>query len=769
MRRTIGWAVALLVTGSVISCTDAPSATTSRQGARLAFVPQFTGAAAEIFQRLPEFALAVDNVHVTVRALVGDGIGDVLEDTTIAFPVTADEIRIVIDLALPARVQDVIALVELREGATVYFEGEAFLVARVGETAGTTEPIAMSYVGPGATAAFLSLNRSQATLAPSAAYQLSVTAYDASERVVTNLPITWSTSDATVATVTLSGTVTSTGKVGTATIIAKGLNGLSAEMDLAVRPVARLEYVTGDAQTGLAGAVLGQPFQVRAFSTEDDAVIGASITFSAVSSGGTVSPATTTTDDNGLASATITLGAAIGSYTFRATVTGSPNVPPVSIGAAAVAGAAAAIAIVSGNNQTEAVDATLQPLVLLVKDALGNPVSGATVQWQVAQGSALLYPDPIPDVSGVTTLASPTGTDGTSRVRVVIGTLAGPVVITASVPGTSISAVSFALTALPGPVAQLVVIQQPSRTAQATIKLAQQPRVQLADQYGNPIRQSGFRVAVRPSYFCEGGCVRSGYPLARASRDGAPLRTARATVPTTISRSASISDTITYGVVGDTLRATDANGVATFTDLALNMYRGTYALEFYDPSDGPAYGVTDVIDLAPGPATSLVALEDTIDAVTGATVTPYVRVQDAVGNGIAGVKLYWDTKAGTQGRIDSATTTTDGDGYSTPGNWALPATTGFFQLIVTPLDGLKLENVPLPIVAHVIVIGDAGGTIQSFEPGRSKTGFPPTTVMTIFASRIDSGGMRVRSRSMMTKSASMPVAIVPLSLSANSA
>src|SRR6185295_12730728 len=51
----------------------------------------------------------------------------------------------------------------------------------------------------------------------------------------------------------------------------------------------------------------------------------------------------------------------------------------------------------------------------------------------------------------------------------------------------------------------------------------------------------------------------------------------------------------------------------------------------------------------------------------------------------------------------------------------------------------------------------------------SYTTLPPTTVVTTFASWIVSGGIRVRSRSRITKSASLPRSSVPLRLSANSA
>lgn len=776
-------AAAALFAGLLAACGDAPMQPGAASAAHLNFVPRFSEAAAAIFERLASFALAVDNVRVIVRSVVdGEELGPVLKDTTIAFPANQNELRIGIDVVLPSRTQDVVVLVQLREATTVFFEGTAELVAQVGATAGSPEPVAMSYVGPGAIASFLSLNRARVTIAPSSALQLLATAYDAGEHVVSGLPIVWSSSDATVLGVSETGLITSTGKIGTATITAKGLNGITAEAIIGVQPVARLVYLTGDKQSGIAGVLLGEPFSVQAQAADGTPVVGASITFDALTSGGSVTRSTATTDDNGAASTTIKLGAAIGVYTFRASVTGLPSVPALAVSATALASTPAAIAALSGMGQTQPVDAVLEPLVVQVRDALGNPVSGVAVTWQIAKGSALLYPDPIPDVGGVTKLVLATAADGTSRVRVVLGALAGAVEVSASVAPSSIAPVVFTATSLAGPAEQLLVVQQPSTAAQATIRLVQQPRVQLADRYGNPVRQSGVAVAASMTFFCDTRCDARTPPGAGAagarvlqSSSASAAREARIGVPPAVTRTRSISDTIHFGLVGDTLRTTDANGVVAFTDLALNFYVGSFQLEFTDPKDQLAPALSDVIRLSPGPARSIVAaspfaapLDTTFVLLPTDTITPYVRVQDAVGNGIADVTVTWDSKLGTQGRLDSTTTRTDANGYATPGRWVLPGFTQPAFVIHANTPGLALENAPLPLYAILNLIGDAGNA-QSFARPRSNTSRPPTTVITILASRMVSGATRVRSRSTITKSASIPAARVPFSFSANSA
>lgn len=337
MSRVAPRLVALLAAALTAACVDAPTSAVAPNAARVALVPQFSAREAAIFQNLGAFAVVVDRVRLTIYPLIGgDARGAVLIDTTIAFPADQQELRIVIDVPMAARTQELQVQIALLEGTTKYFEGLTTLTARVGETSVPPSPVQMTYVGPGATAAFLSLNYVQPTLAPSSSLQFVVTAYDAGERVVTGLPITWITNDATVASVSASGLVSSTGKLGTATITARALNGLLAETAITVEPVARLALLQGDKQSALVGLALPAPFVVQTVSATGQPVAGVSITFSADSAGGTVGNSIVLTDAYGTASTTLTVGTVPGVYSFRAQVTGSPNIPPVIVGATAL-------------------------------------------------------------------------------------------------------------------------------------------------------------------------------------------------------------------------------------------------------------------------------------------------------------------------------------------------------------------------------------------------------------------------------------------------
>ncbi len=81
-----------------------------------------------------------------------------------------------------------------------------------------------------------------------------------------------------------------------------------------------LTRVSGLEQQGPAGAALAQPFVVSVQDQNGDPFGGATVTFSVTAGGGTLSVATATTDANGRAATTLTLGSQPGTNTVVATV-----------------------------------------------------------------------------------------------------------------------------------------------------------------------------------------------------------------------------------------------------------------------------------------------------------------------------------------------------------------------------------------------------------------------------------------------------------------
>ena len=80
--------------------------------------------------------------------------------------------------------------------------------------------------------------------------------------------------------------------------------------------------VSGDNQSGRPGATLANPFIVEVIDENEDPVSGVGVTFAVTAGGGSVSPASATTNNNGRAQTTLTLGDARGDNTVVARVSG---------------------------------------------------------------------------------------------------------------------------------------------------------------------------------------------------------------------------------------------------------------------------------------------------------------------------------------------------------------------------------------------------------------------------------------------------------------
>jgi hypothetical protein len=742
MRLASRVVTTLFVVVGVVACSESP--THAHRGVvSLALAPQFSPQAQGIYRSLAAFAVTLDNVHVVVRGEpVGDQPGAVLKDTLVAFPATASQIAIEIELQITGAEQRVVATVDLQSGSTVYFEGTQELVARVGDTSTSAEPVAMSYVGPGASATSLTIyptiSTQPVTIAPLSSATFNTQAVDQLEHVVTNLPVTWRTVDPTIATVSAEGVVTATNKAGSTTLIATGLNGISAQATVDVQPATQLVTLRGENQSGIVGSALPVTMSVQALAANGHFVSGAAVNFAALNGAGTVSQSSVATDIGGVASTTLTLGQAVGTYTFTATLAGVPTAT-TRVTATATSGAAAALGILSGNNQSDSVAATLAaPLSVKVADAFGNPLAQQAVDFQVTSQNALLMAAAGTPASS--SLRVTTNSNGVASVTLVGGTIAGTVHVTVSVPQTSLPATSFTETLTAATPTKLVVIQQPAKTAQATIPLGTQPKVQVADQFGNAVPLAGLEIDAAET--CT-RCLRASPPtgktapsLSRSASGGSRLTSRRAqprrpsgisgpsvsrlAVPTAIARTQSISDTFPRGLGGKTAATTDAAGIATFSDLTLNEFAGPWQLEFFTPNQSVSGAFSDLIDLSAGPAASMIAwsVPDTsFIAFAGDSLFPSVRVIDKVGNGIPGVKVTW-TATDKLSLFDSKSTIvdtqTDADGISVPGTWVTPVGTAGPFFVEAGAPGMTLENSPLRLWA--LLQPPIGRMIPSTQP-----------------------------------------------------
>ena len=193
----------------------------------------------------------------------------------------------------------------------------------------------------------------------------------------------------------------------------------------------RLLRISGGDQQGLPGETLMNPFVVEVRNQDGEPSEGIGVIFYVLTGGGSLSTETVTTDSNGRAESTLTLGdepgtnrvqvnfsgtnpldALIGGNSprivFRAEATTTPSPPPPM---------PTTLAAISGDNQDGLTgEALLNPFVVEVRDQYDNPLGGVPVTFALSTGDGSLSPETgITDANGraesTLTLGSEPGTN----------------------------------------------------------------------------------------------------------------------------------------------------------------------------------------------------------------------------------------------------------------------------------------------------------------------------------------------------------------------
>ncbi len=330
--------------------------------------------------------------------------------------------------------------------------------------------------------------------------------------------------------------------------------------------------VSGDGQSGQVGSTLPLPLVVSVSDNFGNPIEGVAIDWT-VDGGGEVSETSTTTGSDGQTSVTRTLGPTTGTQHTYATAAGLAG-SPVTFLHTATSGSAAQVTIVSGNDQTAAAGTTLpDSLVIAVLDAQGNPVPGTAVTWVPGAGGGTLAP----------TSAS-TDPQGRTAAAWTLGPQPGQDTARAVVSGIGIA--EFGATGTAGAPATLAIRTQPSATATSGVVLAQQPTVQLLDARGNETQTAGIEVK------------------AEIGSGGGTLN-------------------------GTKSRRTDAHGLASFTDLAIEGSPGPRTLRF--SATGFAAVSSNTIDLAGAPTTTTITSDSPDPSGAGQAVTVSFTVSAASG------------------------------------------------------------------------------------------------------------------------------------------
>jgi Bacterial Ig-like domain (group 2) len=292
------------------------------------------------------------------------------------------------------------------------------------------------------------------------------------------------------------------------------------------------------------------------------------------------------------------------SYTLVASASGMAGGTSAAFNAAA--GAPTGISVVSGGGQTAAAGTTLSPIVLKLRDALDNGISGVTISLAVATGGGSLG-----------AASAVTDADGLVTVSWMLGGTGGIQSITAA--ATGVSTATITATATGGTSNKLAVTTPPNSTQTAGVALA--PSIVVQAQNSTNVLQTAFTGAV----------------------------------------TATVASGPSGATIGGTATVTAVGGVATFSALRLTK-AGAYTLQF--ASSGLASATTASFTVNSAPAQTIAA--DSGSAQSGTAGAPLaqklvVLVTDSLGNPVSGRSVSWAVATGG-GSVDSATTVTNSTG-----------------------------------------------------------------------------------------------------------
>lgn len=233
---------------------------------------------------------------------------------------------------------------------------------------------------------------------------------------------------------------------------------------------AAIQKIAGEAQQGTAGSTLADSLVVRVVDAFGNSIENVQVVWSAPS-GGSLSPTSSMTDETGLSFAAWQLGTSAGAQGATATH-GSLS---ASFSATATAGSAATIEKVSGDGQSAQPGQELAAsLVVRIRDALGNPISGQNVMWSTAHGGTLVPTTSMTDANGLAATRWQLGPGGGAQ--------------SATAMAGSLSA-TFGASAVPsgGTVAALQIASGNNQTDTVANQLPEPISVRAVDAAGNPV------------------------------------------------------------------------------------------------------------------------------------------------------------------------------------------------------------------------------------------------------------------------------------------
>ncbi len=361
----------------------------------------------------------------------------------------------------------------------------------------TGSPVAISATGTAGPAAQLTVTGLPSPMTAGSTSNVTVTAVDRYGNVATDYtgPINFTSTDTRAALPSSSALTNGTG-IFPITLRTAGLRTVTAtdasfstiagseSTSVASSAAAQLLLASGSGQTATVGTAAAAPLVIQVVDSSGNPVGGTSVTFAAVTGGGSIAaPVTVTSSATGLAQAFATVGTIGGAYTFTATSTGLSG-SPVALQVTAQSGAAAKLVYVSGANQNGTAGTALgAPLVVTTTDQYGNRVANQSVTFVAPanSGSASVSP------SSVTSDGS-----GLAQTTATLGTVAGMQQFTATAAFAS-NTVNYPETANAGVAARIsyvtsAAVSGSGQSGVAGSVLAKPLLASISDASGNPVQ-----------------------------------------------------------------------------------------------------------------------------------------------------------------------------------------------------------------------------------------------------------------------------------------
>lgn len=227
--------------------------------------------------------------------------------------------------------------------------------------------------------------------------------------------------------------------------------------------------------SGQAGSKLADPVAIRVTDSLGRVLADVPVRWMAID-GGSVEAVAARTDSLGVARASWTLSKKTGTQRLRAQVgSGSAvGIPPVTINATALAGAAAAIAVVSGDGQRATAGAQLpRPIVVRVVDENGSGVANAALSLAPSGGS-------------LSDTALVTDSTGIARTRWTMGHSAGDYTLAVAHDALK-KPLKVAARATPAAAANLAFDDMPGEKRSKEAPKQKKLFALVTDVYGNPV------------------------------------------------------------------------------------------------------------------------------------------------------------------------------------------------------------------------------------------------------------------------------------------